>query len=156
MIRLTCPSLARLHALAPDTRGAMAIETAIVAPVLVLLSIGSFQVSQMVARQNELQSGAEQAEAIALAANSGASTDTSEVKSLLMSQLSLSSDQVDVTKRFRCNADTTLSDTNTCSSDDEVSTYLSIKLTDTYQPIWSKIGVGGSVTYHVNRMVLLT
>jgi Flp pilus assembly protein TadG len=148
--------LARLRALAADRRGAMAIETAIVAPVLVLMSVGSFQVSQMVARQNELQSGIEQAEAIVLAANAGASTDTTQVKSLLMSQLSLTSTQVTVQKKWRCNANTSTSDSDNCGGGDNKTTYLWIKLTDTYQPIWSKIGLGGSVTYHVNRWVMLT
>ena len=46
-----------------DATGAMAIETAIVAPVLVLMAFGSFQVSSMVARQTELQSAAAEAAA---------------------------------------------------------------------------------------------
>ena len=33
-----------------DQQGAMVIETAIVAPVLVLMALGAFQVSQLVAR----------------------------------------------------------------------------------------------------------
>ena len=52
-----------------DARGSMAIETAIVAPVLAMLSVGGFEVSAMVARQTELQSAASEAEGIALAAS---------------------------------------------------------------------------------------
>ena len=47
-----------------DARGSVAIETAIVAPVLVLLALGTFDVSQMVSRQDDLQSAAAEAEAI--------------------------------------------------------------------------------------------
>ncbi|MCB2056947.1 MAG: pilus assembly protein, partial [Novosphingobium sp.] len=39
----------------------MLVETAIVAPVLVLMSMGAFQVSQVVARQTELQGAAAEA-----------------------------------------------------------------------------------------------
>ena len=51
-----------------DQQGTMVIETAIVAPVLVLMALGAFQVSQLVARQLELESAATEAAAIALAA----------------------------------------------------------------------------------------
>ena len=47
-----------LHRLARDERGAMLIETAIVAPTLVLMSLGAYQISGVVARQSELQSAA--------------------------------------------------------------------------------------------------
>ncbi|NCU11657.1 MAG: pilus assembly protein, partial [Sphingomonadaceae bacterium] len=56
--------LGRLHR---ESDGAMVIETALVAPVLVLLSLGAFQISGVIARQTELQSAASEAAAIALA-----------------------------------------------------------------------------------------
>jgi len=49
-----------LARLARDERGAMLIETAFIAPVLILMSLGAFQVSQVVARQTELQEAAAQ------------------------------------------------------------------------------------------------
>ena len=52
-----------------DRRGTMAIETTIVAPVLALMAIGSFEVGSMVSRQQELQSAASEAESIILAAS---------------------------------------------------------------------------------------
>ena len=58
MLRSFLPKLKR------DERGAMMIETAIVAPVLILMSMGAFQVSQVVARQTELQNAAAEASAI--------------------------------------------------------------------------------------------
>ena len=57
------PVRRHLATLLRDTRGAMLIETAIVAPVLVLMSLGAFQVSTMVARQSELQSAVAEASA---------------------------------------------------------------------------------------------
>jgi Flp pilus assembly protein TadG len=58
-----------LLSLRRDARGTMAIETAIVAPVLALMAIGSFEVGSMVSRQQELQSAASEAESIILAAS---------------------------------------------------------------------------------------
>ena len=54
---------ALLRTLAAETRGAMIVETAVVAPVLILLALGCFEVSQIVSRQHELQSGISEAEA---------------------------------------------------------------------------------------------
>ena len=56
-----------LHRLLRDSQGVAAIETALVAPVLILLSLGSFQISQMVARQHELSNGADEAAAMGAA-----------------------------------------------------------------------------------------
>ncbi|WP_333605456.1 TadE/TadG family type IV pilus assembly protein [Novosphingobium sp.] len=148
---------ARCRRLAADNRGAALIEAAVIAPVLVLLAIGGFEVSRMVSRQSELQSGASDAEAIALAANAGAATDTTTLKSILMSKLSLSSDQVDVTKRYRCDAATTLvNSADSCSGGAVVSTYVEIQLRDTFTPIWSRIGVAGTLNYNVDRLVQLS
>ena len=62
-----------------NQRGAVIIETAFVAPVLALLGLGAFQVSQAVARQHELQAGADDAAAMALA---GWNDDTAQVTAL--------------------------------------------------------------------------
>ena len=50
-----------------DNRGSVVVETALIAPVLALMSVGAFQVSQAVARQHELQTGADDAASLALA-----------------------------------------------------------------------------------------
>ena len=44
-----------------DTRGTAVIETAIIAPVLICMALGGFEVSNMVARQHDLQNGAARA-----------------------------------------------------------------------------------------------
>src|SRR5690606_13357791 len=112
-----------------------------VAPVLVLLAIGTFEVSRMVARQGELQNGAAEAEAIALAAGAGAATDTETLKSILKESLSLSDSEVGVTKLYRCNASGTLvASASSCGEDDVVSTYVRLDLRDTYSPIWTRLG----------------
>lgn len=147
----------RIRGLAGDDRGSMAIETAFVAPVLVLLAVAGADTSLMISRQHELQAGVNEAEAIALAANAGASTDTTTLKSILMESLGLSSSQVTVTKQYRCNADAALVSTpQSCSSDAVVSTYVKVKLVESREPIWKRVGVGGTWTFNVERTVQLS
>jgi len=161
-------ALARLRR---DNRGTMVIETALVTPVLALMAIGGFEVSHMVARQHELQGGVSEATSIALAANLGAETDTQELASLLRSSLDLEGEQVIVTKLYRCDASSSFvatagecenyyggSDDNNGEGNDAqyVSSYVKVELSDSYSPIWSKIGVGSSFTYDVERMVQLS
>lgn len=150
--------LGRLCRLRSDRRGSMAVETAIVAPVLVMMALGSFDVSRMVARQHELQSGISETEAIALAANMGAETDTSELKDIIKDSLDLTDNQVSVTKIYRCNDSSTLSKTNEeCDHDnDVVSTYVRVQLTDSYAPIWTHLGIGGNFSYSLTRTVQLS
>jgi Flp pilus assembly protein TadG len=147
----------RLPSLVRDNSGSMAIEMAFTAPLLILLALGSADVSRMISRQNELQAGVAQAEQVALAANAGAATDTNTLKTLLMQSLNLSSNNVNVVKQFRCNADTALvSTTTSCSSSDVVSTYVQITLQDSYSPIWRKIVPVGAWNYNVVRTVQLS
>jgi len=158
MIRLAKSLASRLSRIARDGRGSMAIETAIVAPVLVMMSVGSFEVSRMVSRQQELQNGVEEAEGIALAANMGAETNTQQLAGILRESLGLTTNQVTVTKFYRCNASTTVTSTvPSCDDDhDTLTTYVKIQISDTFNPIWSKIGVKRAVNYRVNRMVQLS
>lgn len=148
-----------------DEDGSMVIETAIIAPLLVLMSLGGFEVSHMISRQHELQSGAAEATAVALAANMGAETDTVKLASLLRGTLRLSEQQVVVTKMYRCESSSTYVDTITACDGNggggtvdpkKYSTYVRVNLTDTYHPIWSRLGLGGSFTYHVNRTIELS
>ena len=147
-----------------DTRGAVAVETAIVAPLLILMSAGSFEVSEMVARQHELQGGAAEATAVALAANQGTEeVYLTEIKAMLMDSLELDEDQVTVTKLWRCDsASTYVTEASQCDGADDdqrkwrrkrVSAYVKIELQDSWTPTWSKIGLGGSFNYEVDRTI---
>jgi len=149
--------LAKLREVAGDRRGAMIIETAIVAPVLILLSLGGFEVSQIVSRQHELQGGIAEAEAIALAGNVGAKTDTEGLKSVLMHSLSLSDEEVQVRKLYRCGLDDTLVESaDECPEDSVVSSYARITLHDVYAPMWKSFGIARNFNFNVTRTVQLS
>lgn len=157
MILLIRNILERIRLIGSECAGSMAIETALVAPVLILMSIGGFEVSSMVSRQHELQSGIAEAESVALAANMGAETKTTEVENMLRSSLSLEGEQVKVKKVYRCAAFATLHNSaDSCFIDEWVSTYIELEITDTYTPIWSHIGISGPVNYKVERRVQLS
>lgn len=137
-----------------DDRGVLAIESAIVAPLLVLMALGVFQVGTMVSRQQELQSGASDVTAIILAAASGPGTSSEDIKTVIKSSLNLTDSQVTLEQRYRCGAATTLTDDPaTCASGTQVSEYVLLKLTDTYTPMWAQYGVGAPFTYAVNRTI---
>lgn len=149
----TCGFLCRL---ASDNRGAMLIETAIVAPVLILLALGSYDVGRLVTRQLELQSGVAEAESIVLAAGAGAVTNTTELASELKSSLSLADDEVKIDMRYRCGANPTLVESaEDCNASDVVSRFVKISLQDKYVPLWTKFGVSKTFDYNVVRTVQL-
>lgn len=144
-------------ALRSCARGAVIIETALVAPVLITMALGGYEVSRIVSRQHELQSGAAEGEGIALAANQGASTDTTTLKSILMTSLSLQSSQVSVDKLFRCGSNSSLVASSTsCGTGQIVSSYVRLTLTDTYTPAWTSFGLGSTMTFNVVRTVQLS
>lgn len=146
-----------LGPIAGDTTGSMTIEMAAVAPVLVLMSIGTFEISTMVSRQQELQSAASEGETIALAAAaSEETTSIATVEDIIETSMDLTDDQVTVTPQFRCNDDAALvSSEAACGTDDVVTSYLRLELSDTYTPIWTQFGIGSAFTYDVDRMVQL-
>ena len=140
-----------------DQRGVAAIETAIVAPVLALLGLGAFQVSQAVARQHELQSGADDAAAMALAGWQDEATQVTALKSVLKTTLGLTDAQVAITHKYRCGTDVSYVNVKSdCAAGTIISTYLRIKLTDSYAASWTKFGFGTPLTYNVTRTVVLS
>lgn len=138
-------------------RGAVVIEAAFVAPILALLGLGAFQVSQAVARQHELQTGADDAASMALAGWNDVTTQETALKNVLMSTLSLATDKVTITHKYRCGTTSTYVAAKTsCASTDIVTTYLQIVLTDTYTPTWAKFGFSDPLNLRVTRTVVLS
>lgn len=137
-----------------DTGGTMAIETAMVAPLLALMALGTFEVGSLVSRQQELQSSASEAEGIILAAAGGTGTDSNKIEEIVEHSLNLSDDQVILQQRFRCNtAETLTADASTCDTSQAVYQYVILQVTDTYTPVWTSFGVGTPFTYAVNRTI---
>lgn len=141
--------------LASCKRGTTLIETAILAPVLIMMSIGAFEISRMVARQSELQSSAEQATEIALAVVPDTPQERAAIKAKLMESSGLGAARVDVDPKYRCGSGAVVSAPPTCS-DDSLNSYIFISLSDEYQPVWTEWGFAQSFEYHVTRTVQIS
>lgn len=148
-------ALHSLRQLARNQRGAVLIETAIVAPVLILMSLGAFQVSEIVARQTELQEAAAQAASIAMAAAPDTAAKRTVLKNVIVAQIGLDESQVTITEKFRCGTASTYVDSASSCVGVKVANFVLIQLDDTYNPIWSEFGVGGTLFFNVDRYVMV-
>jgi Flp pilus assembly protein TadG len=153
----TAHFLSRLRA---DEAGAMVVETALVAPVLVLLSLGAFQISGMVARQTELESAASEAAAIALAAQPDTAAKRTTLQQVIQASSNLPAAStggtrgVQVTEVYRCGISTSYVTSETSCTSGQIARYVRIALVDTYTPAWTRFGVGSAITYRVTRNVM--
>lgn len=139
-----------------ETDGAMVIETALVAPVLVLLSLGAFQISGIVARQTELQSAASEASAIALAAEPDSSSKRAALEQVIEASTGLAANKVSVSEAFRCGTSTSyVTNANSCNGSNYRSHFVRINMQDTYTPAWTQFGVGSPITFNVTRYVMV-
>ncbi|GAA4766865.1 hypothetical protein GCM10023306_11020 [Novosphingobium ginsenosidimutans] len=148
-------ALHSLRQLARNQRGAVMIETAIVAPVLILMSLGAFQVSEIVARQTELQEAAAQAASIAMAAPPDTADKRAVLKDVIVAQTGLDSSQVTVTQKFRCGTASSFVNSASSCVGVKVANFVLIQLDDTYNPVWTQFGVGSALLFNVDRYVLV-
>jgi Flp pilus assembly protein TadG len=147
-----------LRRLAHANEGAMAIETAIVAPILLMLSLGGVEAGAMVARQSELQSAAAEALNIVQAAPPKTQAARNTVRDILKTSTGITDNsKVTVIPMFRCDTDAEFVDEETdCNPGDFVSKYIQITLVDTYSPRWTAFGIGSEVDYNVVRTVQIS
>lgn len=141
--------------LARDARGTMVVETAFVAPILVLMGLGTYDLSEMVAKQQDLQSAANEATQIVLsAAHSKDGVSSTQIHDIIVSSLKIDSDKVTLAQLFRCDdAADTVSDATTCDATKPVYEYVQLTITDSYTPMWTKFGVGHTINYNLVRTV---
>ncbi|MBB3861215.1 hypothetical protein GGQ88_002487 [Novosphingobium hassiacum] len=137
-----------------DIAGAMAIETAIVAPVIILLSLGAYQASTLVSRQSELQSAIGVAESVALASVPDTAAERTTLQQIVATTSGLPLDHITVLPAYRCDLTNAMVDQiGSCAAGSRVSYYVKIALTDTYRPVWREFGVGSDIDFHVERVV---
>jgi Flp pilus assembly protein TadG len=152
--------MSRLHSLISrmrDDRGSMAIETALITPLLALMALGVFEVSMIVAREQRLQSAANESSEIILAAAGGSGINSGDLTSIIETSLGLPG-KVTIVDRYRCGTATTLSasmptPSNGCAASNQIYSYVQLTVTDTYTPMWTKFGVAAPINYTVVRTV---
>ena len=153
MIRI----LRKAAALRRNENGAVVIETAIVLPVLVLMALGGFEVSRIVSRESELQAAVAEAAAVVLATFPEEQEELDIIEEIIETSTGLPSGKVALKKRYRCNADASLNDNTTaCPTGAVISEIVQINIWDTYDPIWTSFGVGGTVQYNIMRRVQIS
>ena len=145
-----------LARLATDTRGAALIETAIVLPILVLMCLGAFEVSMIVARQSELQGAAAEAAAIALAAKPDTTAKMDTVKQVIETSTGLAAGSVALETVYRCQGlEGFYPSAASCVAGTYAWRYLQIDMHDSYAPLWTRFGVDQPVDYNVRRFVMV-
>jgi len=85
-----------------DERGAVLIETAIIAPVLLVMSIGAYDVSRGVARQTELQEVTAEFAAIAMARESVGQTEIEQMKEIAVASARVDENAIEIVENVKC------------------------------------------------------
>ncbi|WP_340587645.1 TadE/TadG family type IV pilus assembly protein [Erythrobacter alti] len=143
-------SFARLRC---NEDGSMAIETAFVAPILLVLALGGFEVSSMVARQTELQTAAAEAATVVRATIPETVEQQNTVRDILVTSTGLTAEQVTITPIYRCGtAQDYVTVADSCGSDAEYK-FIRVDLRDTYAPVWTKFGVTSGFDFNIRRTV---
>lgn len=147
-----------LRRLAQRSDGVAAIETALVAPILVTLSLGGFEVSSMVVRQSELQSAAAEALNIVEASPPSDAAGRDAIRDVLKASTGITDNaNALVEEIYRCGTDAGfVADKGTCAEGEAVSTYIRVTLKETYTPSWRNFGVGSDVHYNLVRTVQIS
>jgi Flp pilus assembly protein TadG len=137
-----------------DDRGAVLIETAFITPVLLIMSIGAYDISRGVARQTELQEVAAEFAAIAMARETVSDAELEQMKEIAVASAGVDEDAVEIVQNTKCGTNPTLrSATYSCLSNEERSLILTITINTVYTPTWTDFGVGGPIQLKVVRSV---
>ncbi len=135
--------------------GAAAIEAALIAPVMVMLALGSFEISNVIARRSELQGTMAEASGIALASEPTSATRRDTLKAIIQESSDLAAEEVTVDAAYRCGSATDFSTTPTSCGGAKVSSYVKIELNSTYTPVWTEFGIGSPLEQSLTRYVMI-
>ena len=146
-------ALARFARIKRNEDGSMAIETAFVAPILLVLALGGFEVSSMVARQTELQSAAAEAAAVVRATIPETAEQRATVRDILATSTGISSEKITVNEIYRCGtAENYATEVDSCGSATQYK-FIKVDINDTYTPVWTKFGVTSGFDFNVSRTI---
>ena len=141
--------IARLFTLGRDAKGAAVVELAVVAPMIALLTVGIVDLSSGFSRKLKIEQAAQRS--IEKIMNTSAS-DTIEatLAAEAAAQGDVPLDQVQVSYRLEC--DGTQTDAVECDEDQVSSQWVSVTVTDAYEPMFARYfsGINGDGTYHLS------
>ena len=149
--------MSRFARIRHDETGSIVVETAIVLPVLIMMMLGGFEASRIISRENELQIAVAEAAAIVLAAIPEDQSDLDDVELIIESSTGLPAGKVRLEKRYRCNADASLTtDVTTCPAGAVISEFIHLNVWDSYTPLWTEFGIGRTVDYDIRRRIQIS
>ena len=106
----------------------------------------------MIARQAELQSATAEAAAIVRATPPESLDQRTVIRDVLATSTGLSSNEVVVAEVYRCGTNADYVTHDSCGNSNRT-TYIKVRITDSYVPIWTEFGIGSTVNYDVVRTV---
>jgi len=146
-----------LSTLARARDGAMIVEFALLAPVVLLIGLGTVDASRIVARQAQLQAALSEATQIVLASSPDNDAKITEIKTVVSNTTGVPVANITITTVYRCGVDTTyVSLPGYCPVTGEISKYLQVSMTDNYSPYWTAMGIGKAITMKIKRTIQLS
>lgn len=139
-----------LHHLLGDRRGTSAIEFALVAPVLAVMTMGIADLSMGLARKFQLEQASYRA--LELVTVGTVVSDYSYVKTEAVAAAEVPADNVTVTTWLECNGTKQASFDTVCLSTEQTARFLTVTILDDYEPIFAY----GPFTGAVDGKVRLT
>lgn len=159
-------AVAKLRRFLGDTRGSVLIETAFIAPILILMTLAGVEISSIIARQTELQTIAGNAQQIIISASPENETElaatiedvkayvVAESKLTFTTNASVTPGQVGVVRRYRCGNNSERQAASSCANASQTrSSYIVINMATNYDPVWTNYGIGHTMTFRVQRAV---
>lgn len=132
--------------------GVAAVEFCITLPVLLMLTLGVYDVSRMIAARLDYQQAI--AEVAGLAIAQPPQNDFTYLIDAMDAATDAPRDNISVSRRLHCNNNVMPADTATCGDpSDERAWYVSISVQGTFTPSTTHFGVGASKTISVTRTV---
>ena len=96
-----------------------------------------------------------EAEAIALASDPDTAAERTVLQNVLMTSTGLPIENVTVEEAYRCGDSTTYTALSTsCATGTVMSSFVKIRVTDTFNPTWTKFGLGSAIQFDQTRYVL--
>lgn len=161
-----------LSRLQGDQSGSALIETAFVAPVLVLMSLGGVEIGNMVKRQHELQIAATKAAEIVMAAQPKDDAALNDLMQDLADKIeadtgltttvvNLDGDP-DLTKdnaayvirRYRCGNSKSFKKTSGgCTDSTNAESFIRFLIREKYSPVWEDFGFGQDSQFQIDKSV---
>ncbi len=140
-----------------DEKGSVVVETAIVLPVLILMALGGYEASRIVAKENELQIAIAEAAEIVLATIPEDQDDLDAIEEIIETSTGLPAGQVRLQKKYRCDATAALvDDIDSCATDAVISEFIHLNVWDGYTPVWTSFGIGEPVAYDLRRRIQIS